>query len=67
MEPFTLFHSARVFAPLLPDISESCYVSVTLKYYKNYLTYESLLSKELSSLSSDSKVKASVKWVSLFV
>ena len=57
----TIFLGARVFVPLLSGFSKPFYVSATLKYYKNYLTYESLLSKELSSLSSDSKVKAGVK------
>ena len=57
----TIFLGAWVFVSLLPGFSKSFYVSTTLKYYKNYLTYESLLSKELSSLSSDSKVKSGVK------
>ena len=57
----TNFVGARVFVPLLPGFSKSFYVSAILKYYKNYLTYESLLFKELSSLSSDSKVKAGFK------
>ena len=51
----TISLGAWVFVSLLPGFSKSFYVSTTLKYYKNYLTYE------LSSLSSDSKMKAGVK------